>query len=105
MRTSSFHVQKSAEANYLRARDLPRLLPLWPAELHDLTLDGRKRLVTRVHDALRRERRRGLAGDWCYDLARHRQLLIAYLAESASLKHATDSTTAGPVGLTQAVHL
>ena len=71
---------------YVRARDLPRLVPLWPEELSDETGEGRQRLVLRLHSLLRRERQRGLNGDWSYDLARHRQLLVAYRAECLLLQ-------------------
>lgn len=75
----------SPPIRYCRADDLPRLLPLWAAELADTSIAGRTQLVEKLYAALRRERRRGVACDWCYDLARHRQLLIAYKAERAAL--------------------
>lgn len=59
-----------------------------PEELNDRTLGGRERLVALLYNQLRRERRRGLAGDWTYSLPRHRQLLIAYRAELAALAKA-----------------
>jgi hypothetical protein len=68
-------------APYDRARDLPRLMPLWPEDVRDDTLAGRQALVLRLGAVLRRERQRGIAGAWGYDLARHRQLVIAYRAE------------------------
>ena len=71
---------------YIRARDLPRLVPLWPEEVCDETVEGRKRLVLRLGSALRCERQRGLAGSWTYHLARHRQLLVAYRAECRALQ-------------------
>lgn len=46
---------------------------------------GRLRLLARLRTALRRERQRGRAGHWCYDLARHAQLLAAYRTEVAAL--------------------
>jgi hypothetical protein len=80
---------------YQRERDLPRLLPLWPEELQDLTLAGRQALVLRLGAMLRRERQRGIAGSWGYDIARHRQLVIAYRAELQAwqqlLRHATSA--------------
>ncbi len=71
---------------YDRTRDLPRLLPLWPEDLADISVDGRRALVGRLASVLRRERQRGAAGDWSYDLARHRQLLTAYRAECDALR-------------------
>jgi len=49
-----------AAATYLRSRDLPKLIALWP---HDL--------LAKLRRAPRAERRRGLAGHWSYDLNRH----------------------------------
>jgi hypothetical protein len=91
MQVSAQVAHELSKTNYSRTRDLPRILPMWPADLLDCTINGRKRLVARLHSALRQERRRGLAGDWCYDLARHRQLLIAYRAERAILILASKS--------------
>jgi hypothetical protein len=71
----------AAGAGYVRARDLPRLLPLWPHELTPATNADHALLLARLRRALRAERQRGLAGHWTYDLARHAQLLRAYRAE------------------------
>jgi hypothetical protein len=68
---------------YLRARDLPRLLPLWPHEIETSSASEHAVLLARMRRALRIERQRGLAGHWAYDLARHAQLLRAYRAETA----------------------
>jgi hypothetical protein len=65
---------------------LSRLVPLWPEEIDDTTPAGRARLVRLLRRALVAERRRGLAGHWAYDLARHVQLLKAYRAELALLE-------------------
>ena len=66
---------------YDRARDLPRLLALWPHEIEDAGLTGTTALVEKIRAALRQERTRGRAGHWCYDLNRHRALLGCYRAE------------------------
>jgi hypothetical protein len=68
-----------------RRAALGRLLPLWPHELADESPQGRLRVVARLRRALRAERRRGLAGHWTYDLARHVELLRLYRAEAAAL--------------------
>jgi hypothetical protein len=68
---------------YNRAQDLPRLLPMWPKEVQDSSLDGRERVIATLKRALKAERQRGLAGHWTYDLARHAQLLSAYRTECA----------------------
>ena len=72
-------------ATYDRTRDLPALLPIWPAEVRDLTPETHHRLIQRLRRALREERRRGLAGSWTYDLARHVRLNRALKSELASL--------------------
>ena len=68
-----------------RRQELARLVPLWPAELFDLSIEGRARLVAKLQRALRAERRRGLAGHFAYDLSRHAQLLRSTRAEAAAL--------------------
>lgn len=73
----------SLRRDYDRARDLARLLPLWPAEIANPTPEGRKRVVAKLEKALREERRRGIAGHWGYDLARHESLHRAYRHELA----------------------
>ena len=70
-----------AGQRYDRARDLPRLLPMWPWEMKIADAAQHARLLARLRRALREERRRGLSGHWSYDLARHAQLLAAYRAE------------------------
>jgi hypothetical protein len=62
------------------------LLPLWPHELADLSPIGRAHVLTTLERALRAERRRGLAGHWTYNLARHAQLLRAYKIEKAAMR-------------------
>jgi hypothetical protein len=69
----------------LRQDDLSRLVPLWPWEVQDVSLKGRLKLLARLRCALRAERRRGTAGHWTYDLARHRALLTAYRAEAKAI--------------------
>jgi hypothetical protein len=73
-----------------RRAALGRLLPFWPYELEDQSLPARLRIIARLRKALRAERRRGLAGHWTYDLARHVELLRLYRAELAAL-HAQSS--------------
>jgi hypothetical protein len=67
-----------------RRTELRRLLPLWPHELADESPEGRRRILAKLRRALRAERRRGLAGHWTYDLARHVELLRVYRLELAS---------------------
>lgn len=75
----------AAHSRYRRAQDLPRLIAIWPHELDASDRAQREAIVARLRAALRAERRRGLAGHWTYDLARHSQLLSAYRAEAAAL--------------------
>jgi hypothetical protein len=73
-------------AAYTRARDLPRLIALWPHELEDESLEGRRLILAKLRRALRAERCRALAGHWSYDLNRHLGLLSAYKGELAGLR-------------------
>lgn len=68
-----------------RIRELSALLPLWPKDLADTTLDGRRRIVSAMERALRAERRRGREGHWAYDLSRHAALLRAWKRERAEI--------------------
>jgi len=77
-----------ADAGYVRARDLPKLVALWPSEIAAMSLADHARLLAKLRRALRAERQRGLGGHWTYDLARHAQLLRAYRAEAAAYLHA-----------------
>lgn len=70
--------------SYCRSRDLPRLIGLWPHEIDDHSEGGRRNLLGKLRRALREERRRGLAGHWTYDIARHAGLLRAYRGELTS---------------------
>jgi hypothetical protein len=76
---------EAGAAAYLRSRDLPRLIPLWPHELSDLSPEGCRRILAKLRTALRAERRRALSGHWSYDLNRHVGLLSAYKGELAGL--------------------
>jgi hypothetical protein len=59
------------------------VIPLWPSELDDESPEGRRHILAMLRRALRAERRRGLAGHWTYDLARHAALLRVYRLELA----------------------
>jgi hypothetical protein len=54
---------------------------MWPSEYSDLTPERHRLLIQRLRRALREERRRGLAGCWTYDLARHARLARVVEAE------------------------
>jgi hypothetical protein len=55
---------EAGAAAYSRARDLPKLIVLWPDELGDQSPEGTFRVLAKLRLALRAERRRGLAGHW-----------------------------------------
>jgi hypothetical protein len=63
---------------------LARALQVWPHELED-TPQARLQIVRKLERTLRAERRRGTAGHWTYDLARHAELLRLYREEVARL--------------------
>ncbi len=69
-----------------RRQELSRLLPLWPCELDDLSVVGRQRVCRMLASALRRERQRGIAGHWTYDVSRHLELVKAVRREAAALR-------------------
>ena len=76
---------EAGAAAYKRARDLPKLIALWPHELDDHSPEGRRRVLSKLRSALGAERRRALSGHWSYDLNRHLGLLSAYKGELAGL--------------------
>jgi len=71
----------AAGTPYRRERDLPRVLPIGPDELADVSTSARRRILGRLASALRAERIRGRAGHWCYDLNRHIALAQVYESE------------------------
>lgn len=79
------------ERPYDRRKELARVLPLWPHEIEDDSRQTRARILGKLHSALRAERRRGIAGHWTYDLARHRELLRVWRLELAAAKRLAGS--------------
>ena len=69
-----------------RRAALTRVLGLWPGEVDDLSAAGRQNMLAKLRRALRAERRRGVAGHWTYDLARHVELLHLYRQELAMVR-------------------
>jgi hypothetical protein len=78
-------IAEAGAAAYARARDLPKLIALWPHELEDESPEGCRHILAKLRSALRAERRRALSGHWSYDLNRHLGLLSAYKGEMAGL--------------------
>jgi hypothetical protein len=75
-----------AQQGYCRTRDLPKLIGLWSKDLADTSRAARKRIVARLENAIRAERRRGRAGHSTYNLVRHSQLLAAHREEWRRLR-------------------
>jgi len=80
------HPNCPAAPPYNRALDLPPLIPLWPAELRDISPEGTKEIIAKLTAAIRGERRRGQQGHWAYDLNRHAGLHRVLKAEQGFLK-------------------
>lgn len=98
----AFGAMADAGANcYLRPRDLPRLIALWPRELEDASPEGSVHILSKLKRALRAERRRALAGHWSYDLNRHLGLMSAYKAELALLRRMGPRLTRNTPGAEQ----
>lgn len=84
---SLYERQARADAKrYERERALPGLIPLWPAELVDYSLEGRRLIVAKLEEACLTERRRHW--HWSYSVNRHQALLAAYYAERDQLTEA-----------------
>lgn len=92
----------SAKGQYCRETQLPKLLPLWPHEIADRSLNGVARIVALLARALRAERQRGKAGHWTYDLSRHLALTNALREERAELKRLADRTQAADREISEA---
>ena len=88
----------ASAAQDARNQELARLLPLWPSEIADTSLEGRRRLVAKLERALKAERRRGRAGHWTYDLARHAALLAAWKRERTDVMILAGQHTANTRG-------
>ncbi len=71
--------------HYERSRHLRRLLPLAPEDFARKDVVTARRILLRLANAMREERRRGRMGHWTYDLNRHIALAQAYRAEREAL--------------------
>lgn len=67
------------------APDALQFLPVWPQEICDRSGPGRRKIIAIIERELRKERRRGIAGDRAYDLARHSRLAQLLRAERDAL--------------------
>ena len=76
--------------HYDRARMLPRILPLGPADITGPEPAATRKIVLKLARALRETRRLGRAGHWSYDLNRHIALAQAFRVEQERLqRHST----------------
>ncbi|MBR2536161.1 MAG: hypothetical protein IKE66_08845 [Hyphomicrobium sp.] len=79
------NIPHTTASDIRRREDLKRLLPMWPAELADLSLAGRRHIIRHLERALRAERRRGRAGHFAYSISRHAALIANCKQERAAL--------------------
>lgn len=97
---------KAGSRAYVRARDLPKLIALWPHELEDRSEAGRLHIIVKLRRALRAERRAApLPVNWSYGLNRHLALLSAYEGERAAQARAAGAlsrTAPGAAGREEA---
>jgi hypothetical protein len=82
---------EAGAAAYSRARDLPKLIALWPHELDDHTLQGCLLVLAKLRSALRTERQRARSGHWSYDLNRHLGLLGELKAQPTCTRRGRDA--------------
>lgn len=83
--TNTPNTTHTTAADIRRRQELQRLLPMWPAEIDDLSLAGRRHIIRALERALRAERRRGRAGHFAYNISRHAALIANYKQERAAL--------------------
>ena len=84
-RPSRIRALRPPRLEHDRRTAIAKVLALWPHELEDESPGARHRILARLRQALRAERRRGLSGHWTYDLARHVELLRVYREELAAV--------------------
>ena len=75
---------RCGERDYVRDRDLPGLLHMFPSELRNLEMADGGAILKKLCLALRAERRRGRAAHYRYSLMRHIALMQAVAAEKRS---------------------
>ena len=83
-RAAAFGVIRDGALAYERARCLPRVLPMLAGDCCGPEPETTRRIVRKLADALRRERRLGRAGHWAYDLNKHIALAQAWKAETGT---------------------
>lgn len=68
---------------------------IWPHEVEDRSISGRKALIAKLEAACRADRARGLALSWDYSMARHGALLRVLMRERAALAAIESSKEGG----------
>lgn len=58
---------------------------IWPHEVEDRSISGRRSLIAKLEAACRADRARGLVNSWDYSMARHNALLRVLMRERAAL--------------------
>ena len=58
---------------------------IWPHEVEDKSLSGRRALIAKLEAACRADRARGLVNSWDYSMSRHNALLRILMRERAAL--------------------
>ena len=58
---------------------------IWPHEVEDRSISGRRSLIAKLEAACRADRARGLVNSWDYSMARHNALLRILMRERAAL--------------------
>lgn len=81
-------------AAYVRERDLPKLIAVWPKELRNHTVGGTEHVISRIQKVIRACYAAGLRSHWSYDTQRHIGLLTALKAEQARLAHLIEERNA-----------
>jgi hypothetical protein len=84
----AFVTMAEADAErYVRGRDLPKLIAVWPKETFDYSIPGTRHVIKRVQRVLRATYRLALSGHYSYSVNRHIGLLSALKAEQTRLAH------------------
>lgn len=85
--TQRMKLELSWDRNLPRLRaEMARLVPLYPSEIHDLSIAGRLRIIALFNRAICGQHRLGTTAHWAYDLSRHRAIRQALFSEVVELE-------------------
>ena len=90
--SASMARQLRQASDYLREKDLQRLIPIAPDQILDRSEANQMHIVSLLARALRMERQRGRSGHWTYDLNRHIGLAQAFTAETRTCRSCRATT-------------